>query len=247
MELDLAGKSVTQAFSVLKQAIEACDDEKLNVRVDNEVVKLNLYNQISKMGYPCKLDRKGVSHFIVIKVGKRKRKSASPPPGPTAFPTGHLSGKKSADASETVAAQKPARPRRTARKTAEQPVQKAPSVEASAPQPSSVGIGWLIIQQDQIGQRDVNLGMDLLEDMVSNLDPQYVTGVFLIHRGVRLLDPNFHEGRLLRALISRNIPISACAKSLAFYHLTENIQAPVNVAPPHEILRLAAKYKLTWI
>lgn len=252
MELDLTGQSVTQSLSIFSEAVDACTDPELVIRTDNEVIKLNLYNLIHKKGMRCKMDRKGRTYTFTVKTG-RGGKKGGPPPSQTAFPVGHISGTKDAPSPN----ERPGRRRRARAKKSEPVKAPAPSAPISAPkpEPSPTTVAhpqaaqphWLVIQQDQIGQKDVALGVELLETFLENIDPSRTTGVFLTHRGVRILDQNYQNGRLLRALMGGKVKIVACAQSLTFYQLMDKVPPTVEVAPIKELHKLAATAGLTWV
>ncbi len=48
MELDLTGKSVTQALAIFNEVMASYSEPNLTIHTDNEVVNLNLYNLIHK-------------------------------------------------------------------------------------------------------------------------------------------------------------------------------------------------------
>ncbi len=283
MELNLVGKTVTQAIALLRQALAECEDGLVLASTDNEAVKLNLYNHVHRLGLRCKAERKGSLHLLQIRM---EAKAAAPPPagpgheGPraaqkqaTAFPIGHLGGAEQG-------MEKPRRRSLIEREEAPPPAAKpgiratvaralatngsTPSREGSSlseatrpvpmhpdarawetvhPQPSRPQ--YLVIQSDQIGSRDTGLGIDLMEEFIDRLDPRRFAGVYLVHRGVRLLDPLYADGRLLRALLRRNLTLSACPRSLAFYQLGGRVS--VATAPFAEVVDLAARYDLLWV
>lgn len=70
MDLDLTGRSVTQALSIFSEALADCLDPQLNIKTDNEVVKLNLYNLIHKKGMRCKMDRVGRTYVFTVETGR---------------------------------------------------------------------------------------------------------------------------------------------------------------------------------
>lgn len=104
---------------------------------------------------------------------------------------------------------------------------------------------WLIIQSDQIGSREPKLGFDLLIELLNQVDVRRFVGCFLVHRGVRLLDPRYYEGKALQALQRKNLKLIACRQSVDYYQLAEIIT--VKTAPFSEVLSLSAAYDLLWL
>ena len=96
MELDLRGQTITQAIAYFDAATEESAGEELNLLVDNEAVKLNLYNYIHKQGMACRAERKGPNYLIRVKIPRKKPGRPKTPDRPTAFPVNHLTGGKSA-------------------------------------------------------------------------------------------------------------------------------------------------------
>ena len=245
MFLDLTGKTVTQALALFQRELGACVDREMEIKVDNEAVKLNLYNHLHKIGLKCKLEKQGNAYRFHVRTGKRKKRvpvtdDMAAPGRKTAFPTRHVTGNKTADADASRVVRPPAgHPNPTTRRAA-MPLGEERVSSLAEP-------GWLIIQCDQIGQRDIQLGGDLLEDVLRGLDRRQVAGVFLIHRGVRLLDPDYREGRLLQLLLQKKIQIRACAKSIGFYRLEDKVRAPIRIVPAGEILQLTNLYPVTWL
>ena len=87
----------------------------------------------------------------------------------------------------------------------------------------------------------------MLEDLLVHLDTTRYEGIFLVHRGVTLLDPTYQGGRGLRVLLRKNLPILACQKSAAYYKLEDKIAKPVKAVPFHHISQLAEHHDLVWI
>jgi hypothetical protein len=290
MELNLVGKTVTQAIALLRQALAECEDGLLLVSTDNEAVKLNLYNHVHRLGLRCKAERKGSLHLLQIRL---ETKPAAPlqgapdskgpratPKQATAFPIAHLGS--SEPPKESV------RPRRRSliAPEGEQPLEQSPTPaklgiraavaramankqsdaafdsgktlpestpmpihpdatawETVHPQPARPQ--YLVVQSDQIGSRDTALGVDLMEEFLDRIDARRFAGVYLVHRGVRLLDPLYADGRLLRALLRRNLQLTACPRSLAFYQLGARVT--IATTPFADVVDLAARYDLLWI
>jgi len=263
MILELTGNTVTQAMKTLRDALVDCPDSELVVMTDNEAVKLNLYNLVHKLGYRCKTDRDGQHHRLQIKLGNRRPQPAAAPSsggpaletiGRTAFPVAHVSKEKEPVVRPPV--RRPAEkklhraaapPAQVRKKTAEPvpPPQAAPS-PSDAASDEKVG-SWLILQSDQIGQRDSRLGFELIEDLINHLDAGCFVGIFLVHRGVFLLDPAFQGGRGLRVLLRKNLPILACEKSVAFYKLEDKVAKPASTAAFHQVSELARHHRLVWV
>jgi len=244
MDLDLTGRSVTQALSIFSEALADCLDPQLNIKTDNEVVKLNLYNLIHKKGMRCKMDRVGRTYVFTVETGRTgKDGKRSAPPAQTAFPVGHVSGNSDAQ---------PSRRSRRARVKHPEPTSPGhpapkPTAATATPSASQAQGHWLVIQQDQIGQKDVALGVELLEAFLENVEASRTDGIFLTHRGVRLLDNTYQNGKLLRALMARKVKVMACAKSLAYYQLMDHIPPSVEVAPIKELHKLASNARITWV
>lgn len=327
MELNLVGKTVTQAIALMRQALAACEDGVLVVSTDSETVKLNLYSHVHRLGLRCKAERKGPLHILQLRLDKKTSAALpndsvpgsgprSAPISPTAFPIAHLGG--------AATVEKPATPRPKRRSLIETESATTPAQERTAQQgiraalarqssanasalfaresavtnresavagresalsmrekdagiparglqsaaqnsvepPAEMPIHpdatawetvhpmparpqWLVIQNDQIGTRDTSLGVDLLEELLNRLDNRRFAGIFLVHRGVRLLDPLYADGRLLRALLRHNMKLIACAQSVVFYQLQERIST--SLAPFSDVVDLAAIYDLIWI
>lgn len=254
MVLDLAGKTVTQAVDLLKSSLGQHGGEELEVRVDNEVVKLNVYNLVHKAGLRCKVQRQGTHYHFKIKVPKKhrieNRVETGPGKGKSAFPIGHVSARqrKAGTSKERPPEEKPgANPRK-------RPGQETGGLDlGTGPAPQVDGTGshgelrWLVIQRDQIGQKDVGLGMELLEDLVDNLNPEQTSGLFLIHRGVRLLDPAFQGGRTLEAILRTSIKVKVCVRSAGFYGLLDAIGSHFELVPARELMDIIAQHNVTWI
>ncbi|MCB1053261.1 MAG: hypothetical protein H6510_10150 [Acidobacteria bacterium] len=81
--------------------------------------------------------------------------------------------------------------------------------------PSEKGF-WLLIAQDQIGNRDPELGRSCLQAALSGVRPHEFVGVFLVHRGVRLLSPEF-DTKITGTIQKWDLPTFACQRSLAFF------------------------------
>lgn len=79
MELDLRGQTVTQAIVMTRQALADCESDELLLKTDSEVVKLNLYNALIKMGHRCRLERKGPFFTITVAAGKGATRKKAPP------------------------------------------------------------------------------------------------------------------------------------------------------------------------
>ncbi|MDJ0836806.1 MAG: hypothetical protein QNK37_09835 [Acidobacteriota bacterium] len=256
MILDLTGNTVTQSMNRLQEALQTCKDAELTAKTDNEAVKLNLYNLLHRMGYRCTSERIGAYHHIAIQTNSGGNPSAPLNPadsGPaaerettTAFPVGHMSG----DGSEKAP---PVRRRGMGRRAREaaiaagQPDPMETPASKAHPMENPHYTSWLIIQSDQIGNRDSRLGFELLEDLLVHLDTTRYEGIFLVHRGVTLLDPTYQGGRGLRVLLRKNLPILACEKSTAYYKLEDKIAKPVKAVPFHHISKLAEHHDLVWI
>lgn len=261
MELSLIGRTVTQSIGLLRDALASCEDGNLIVKTDNETVKLNLYNQTHRLGLSCRAERQGPYYILHVKLAKAKQPKESTPTGvktanleTTAFPLAHLGSSAQAPATPKAPAKKRRRslvpherqpvPTIKPRETPAQPAR--PTVPAQAPQEvTAPRMKWLVLQTDQIGNRDTALGIDLMEDLLDNLNVQQFAGAFLVHRGVRLLDPNYANGRLLRCLLRKNLKINVCQRSVAFYQLTDRI--PNQASPFSDVLKLANIYDLVWI
>jgi len=201
MELDLTGQTVTQALGRIEQAMVDCEDDTLDVRIDNEAVKLNVYNYLRKQNHRCRLSRQGAHHYVQVKTNRAKR-GARKPPAETAFPTGHLSGKSADDP-------KPASPP----KPAPSPVQAPPRLGRC-----------LAIQCDQVGQRDTQLGVELLADIIAALPPRAFQTIVLVHRGARLLDSRFQQGRFRELLKRTGATLLVCAKSARFFGVSDQLE-----------------------
>ncbi len=79
MELDLRGQTVTQAIVMTRQALADCEADELLLKTDSEVVKLNLYNALIKMGHRCRLERKGPFFTITVAASKGAARAKTPP------------------------------------------------------------------------------------------------------------------------------------------------------------------------
>lgn len=270
MEVDLRGQTVTQAMVTARQVLADSEEKELVLKTDSEVVKLNLYNALIKMGHRCRLERKGPYFTITVQIGgraKQRAAQAEPDDGSvvrkeiTAFPARNL------DKEEVSRARRQRRSER--RKAAEETRPAAPAspeapsrnpVAAPTPEPAPTpslikpsGLDeeasmmcWLILQQEQLGQRDSKLGYDLLAEFLESIEPTRFAGMFLIHRAVRLCDPQFQQGRFLKILRARRIHLWVCSKSLAYYEI-EDPAAPLQRAQIIDIQRLASLYRLIWI
>ncbi len=239
MELDLTGKSVTQALAIFNEVMASYSEPNLTIHTDNEVVKLNLYNLIHKKGMRCKLDRKARTYVFSINTGRAGKPGGKPDtPTSTAFPVGHITGKKDAPVSNN---------NRTIARPAKKDTQQNPEPQAKAIDHTMPQAHWLVIQHDQIGQKEVSLGVELMEAFLENLDHERTSGVFLLPRGVRILDPSYQSGRLLRALKRSKKKIMACTKSPTHYHLMEKTPSTVEVVPVKELHKLGQIARLTWI
>ena len=113
--------------------------------------------------------------------------------------------------------------------------------------PSLPTLNWLVVQHEQIGDRDARLGTELLAEFLESLDLASFQGVFLVHRGVRLIDPTFQQGRFLKLLEEKRFHIWACTRSLAYYQLEDKVKPPVQAAQIADLQRLTAHYQLIWI
>lgn len=269
MELDLRGRTVTQAINYLEAAFEEAAGEELTLSIDNEAVKLNLYNYIHKTGMVCRTERKGSLYLIRIKVPRKKPGAIQTPKKPTAFPVNHISGKNppppapkpvqrpapAATKQPSKSPPKPAMPKPAAAPATAKPARKRPPqppkpesfIKAPLPETESAK-SWLVIQQDQIGQREVALGQELLEDILENLNTANLEGIFLIHRGVRLLDPSYNQGRFLQSLLRLKVDIKACARSLAYFNLMDEVDDDlIEIVPAHNLARLWEKHPLIWM
>ncbi|CAM2007444.1 hypothetical protein [Acanthopleuribacter pedis] len=288
MEVDLRGQTVTQAVVLARRAIAECEADQLVLKTESEVVKLNLYNALTKMGHRCRLERQGPFFTLTVQIGggaRKPRAQAEPDDGSvvrkeiTAFPARNLDAEEvksarrrrrserreeaaeRAHSARSEQARAPQAPREQA--PAEQPSAGAPQAGAGAPQagagapqPSVAQPGgleveasmmcWLILQQEQLGQRDSKLGYDLLAEFLESLEPSRFAGMFLIHRAARLCDPSFQQGRFLKILRARRIHLWVCAKSLNYYEI-EDPPAPIQRAQIIDIQRLASLYRLVWI
>ena len=225
MNLDLRGKTVTEAVARIRAALSKAPQGPLVARTDNETVKLNLIREISRMGCFCRSERIGGLHQLTIEISGES--SAEPEHAPPvrrqrepAFPLAHLSGE-------------------------DEPGERGQP--AVSPAQRGERKQWLILQSDQIGHRDPRLGFALMEDLLSHLDTTRYAGIFLVHRAVMLLDPGFQGGRALRILLRKNLPITACEKSVAYYEQEKNAVKPVRVAPFHVINEYAEHHDLVWM
>lgn len=135
MELDLCGQTVTQAIVMTRQALADCDADALLLKTDSEVVKLNLYNALIKMGHRCRLERKGPFFTITVAAGKGRPRAKTPRDTEdgsvvrqeiTAFPARNL------DADEISQARRQRRPERRRAEAAEAAPAERP-VQAPAP------------------------------------------------------------------------------------------------------------------
>lgn len=251
MQLDLIGRTVTQALAFCRSALSECEDDELIIKTDSEAVKLNLYNQIVKLGLRCRSEREGPNHVLKVKIaGKKipdmeKGDLVADRLSSTAFPAKAISKEEARQAKKT------AKPLASQQEPFVQTQPVGPSTTPSATTaPTAKGERetgiLLVLQTDQIGQRDANLGTGLLASILENIDTGTYKGLFLIHRGVRLIDPNFSQGRFLKMLLRKNLAIFACSRSLEFYGIKE-VPAKIKVVPTAEVLSLAARKKTVWI
>ena len=257
--LDLSGRTVTQVIAAIAGALAEGSGEEISFAVDSEVVKLNIYNHLLRQGRRFRQERQGNRFIFHIKNEAAGRGKPLKPGEQTAFPVAHLSGdrqpikkavtvKKHDISPADLAVPAPAAksPAPAAKSPAPPPARPAPTA-ARVGATRGTGLGWVVLQTDQIGNRDTGLGFELLEDLIGNLDSSNCAGLFLIHRGVRLLDPGYQQGRPLQMLRRKSFPIVACAKSVAFYQLTERVPPSIEIKTSRDILRLAAEHPLTWI
>lgn len=286
MELNLVGKTVTQAIALLRQALAECEDGLLLLSTDNEAVKLNLYNHVHRLGLRCKAERKGSLHLLQIRLETKPAAPLQSEPGSagpratpkqsTAFPIAHLGGGElpkeavrprrrsliAAEGEEPPASPKPGIRAAVARALANKQNSAFDSGKTLPETPPAMPVHpdatvwetvhplparpqYLVVQSDQIGSRDTSLGIDLMEEFLDRIDTRRFAGVYLVHRGVRLLDPLYADGRLLRALLRRNLKLTACPRSLAFYQLGARVT--IATAPFADVVDLAARYDLLWI
>ena len=82
MELDLVGKTVTQALAMVRRAVAEHEGERLVLKLDNETVKLNLYSHIGRMGLTCKSERRGLYHYLELQLEGRGKGGADPSAAP---------------------------------------------------------------------------------------------------------------------------------------------------------------------
>lgn len=105
---------------------------------------------------------------------------------------------------------------------------------------------WLVFQHDQIGQKDNNLGVDLLHQMLESLAPGAYAGLFLVHRGVRLVDPQYHQAKLLRALLRKPIAVFADETSMQYFNLIGKTSPRVKVVPFAALLEVGRTQPVIW-
>lgn len=341
MELDLTRMTVSQAMGAVREALATYDShEAIEIRTDSEVVKLNLYNQLHKMGMRCKLERKG-SYFLlkaqpkgmsserqasrkVNRAIERARREpepdfedeveeqpiATPPSRPAqaarpkqpSNPNPYSVPQKESYAfpmSEDRVMQKPpaaSKPRTAPQQAPKPEVSQSEASLAQAPPPADPahaappaasyasmvqqqrhaatqqqplraepptpptlfngefderplepGQGpWLIFQHDQIGQKDNNLGVELLYQFLDSLVPGAYAGVFLVHRGVRLVDPQYQQAKLLRALLRKPIAVFADQTSMEYFKLIGRTSPRVKVVPFAALLELGRTEPVIW-
>jgi len=229
MTLDLRGKTVSEAIAEIRGALARREGEALLARTDNETVKLNLIREISRMGLQCRSEREGGSYRLRIEGERpparvREHGGHEEPDGATAFPIAHLSGAAPTESST-----------------------ESPGGAQPKPREGGVRSLLLVLQSDQIGNRDPNLGFELLEELIEHLDTTRYVGIFLVHRAVTLLDPALRGGRGLRVLLRKNLPLTVCERSVAYYDLDEKAVAGVNLVPFHTIGALAERHDLVWV
>jgi hypothetical protein len=316
MELDLVRMTVTQALATTREALANYNSsDTIEIRTDNEVVKLNLYNQLNKMGMRCKLERKGP--FFILKAqpkGKSSERKAirrasrsperekeeidfepvddpnqivAPRQEEVAFPVreeNHIEKPpprpEPRPAPQAPRQQAPPRPQPTRHQQAPPPAeppasyaavaaqQRQASMQSRQPQqpepmarpkpqglfqgefdetPIEPGQGpWLIFQHDQIGQKDNTLGVELLYQVIDSLAPGAYAGVFLVHRGVRLVDPQYHQAAVLRALLRKPIAVFADETSMAYFKLIGKTSPRVKVVPFALLLELSRTQPVIW-
>lgn len=307
MELDLVRMTVSQAMATVREALaNYSSSEAIEIRTDNEVVKLNLFNQLNKMGMRCKLERKG-SYFLLKaqpkgKVSERqaiRRASrsqvvadepdegdagneaetpyAAPRQAAHAFPVREENvldreavthqKPKAEDPQPAVQPSPPQAVRPTPISYAAAVTQQRQASRAQSPQgrpepppvpaslfngeydesPIAPGQGpWLVFQHDQIGQKDNNLGVELLHQMLQSLTPGAYAGLFLVHRGVRLVDPQYHQAKLLRALLRKPIAVFADETSMNYFKLIGRTSPRVKVVPFAALLELGNTQPVIW-
>lgn len=255
MILDLTGKTVTESLARLRDGLAKCNTGELVAKTDSEAVKLNLYNAVHRMGLTCTAEKHGSLHHIIVTTSGRK---VDTPGGvgrggpstrrqtQTAFPVRHMSRAEASphdsDDDDTI------------------PIQHTPPnafedsddpLDETIPPTSMPKVdrrrSWLVIQSDQIGSRDPRLGFELLEDLLTHLDPTHYEGIFLVHRAVALLDPTYQGGRGLRVLLRKNLPTLVCQKSIAYYGMEKRVHKPVRAVPFRHLLDLGKHYNLVWV
>ncbi len=231
MELDLSGSTVTQAVARIQDALEICRDESLDIKIDNEAVKLNVYNFLRKQGMICRPHRQGPENLIRVKLEKSRRAQRRREGEPAAFPAGHLTGQAEAEPPTKAPPARPAKPRVAAKRQAE---------------PAAANGRRLVIQRDQIGQQDAGLGAELLEAFLERLEPGAFEAIVLAHRGVRLADPRYRQGRPLAILKQKQTAILACARSAAFYGVSGLRDEAVRFLDLGEAVDLG-KHDVVWL
>ena len=146
-----------------------------------------------------------------------------------------------------TAPREPAASTRARKETPERPQAPRSGASGSNGGPNLPTLNWLVVQHEQIGDRDARLGTELLADFLDSLDLARFQGVFLVHRGVRLIDPTFQQGRFLKLLEEKRFHIWACSRSLAYYQLEDKVKPPIQTAQIADLQRLTAHYQLIWI
>ncbi|PIE90028.1 MAG: hypothetical protein CR997_07845 [Acidobacteria bacterium] len=64
-EINLHGKTVTQSLKLFNEAVRSSSGAICFV-IDNETVKLNLYQRAAKLGFKTQLKKEGTSRFLLI-------------------------------------------------------------------------------------------------------------------------------------------------------------------------------------
>lgn len=110
----------------------------------------------------------------------------------------------------------------------------------SFPQARKVVLEWWILQSDQFGQKDHQLGRSLIEDFLLSLMERPI-GLFFLHRSVLLLN----EPGLLKHAQEMNTRFAACPRSLAFYKV--NAPSWIERLEFNRLYQLNRKAKLNFL
>lgn len=222
MLVDLRGKTVTHAIQQWQHIHTLKPSGKVFFSTDSEVVKLNLLHRIQQSGLKCQLNRK--HHTFTLEVDFGLPTEIQPETAPTPHP------KVDSAKLEPLASSPAALPRST-------PAREAPTEKADGP--------VLVLTKDQLGQRDFDLGQQLLVETLEAFRPAGLSAVILMHRAVRLLDdPNAPFQALLLTL---SPSLNVCRRSLAYYGFSEPIDPKISTVEVREFISDIAPHRMIWL